>query len=87
MYRKVSLMSAFISDHKLDIFYLSETYLKSRTSPDDDDLEISGYKIIRKYHPSNTKLGGVCFYYKSTLPFKIINIEYLQESTTFEIGI
>ena len=58
MYKKVSLLSAFISVHKLDIICLSETYLNSETSPDDDNLEISGYNIIRKDHTSNTKRGG-----------------------------
>ena len=80
-------MSAIISAHKLDIIYLSETYVNSETSPDDDNLEIPGYNIIRKDHPSNTKRGGVCVYYKNTLPFKIINIKYLQECITFEIRI
>ena len=77
MYKKVSLLSAFISVHKLDIICLSETYLNSETSPDDDNLEIPGYNIIRKDQPSNTKRGGVCAYYKNTQPFKIINIKYL----------
>ena len=63
MYKKVSLLSAFISVHKLDIICLSETYLNSETSPDDDNLEIPGYNIIRKDHPSNTKRGRVCVYY------------------------
>ena len=86
---KVSLLSAIISAHKLDIIYLSETYVNSETSPDDDNLEIPGYNMITKDHPSNTKRGGVCVYYKnkSTLPFKLINIKYLQECFTFEIRI
>ena len=42
MYKKTSLLSAFISVHKLDIIYLSETYLNSKTSPGDDNLEIPG---------------------------------------------
>ena len=77
MYKKVSLLSAFISVHKLDIICVSETYLNSETSPDDDNLEILGYNIIRKD----------CIYYKNTLPFKIIKRKYLQECITFEIRI
>ena len=38
-------------------------------------MEIPGYNIIRKNHPSNTKRGGICVYYKNTLPFKLINIQ------------
>ena len=87
MYKKVSLLSAFISVYKLDIICLSETYLNSETSPDDDNLVIQDYNIIRKGHPSNTKCGGVCVYYKNTLSFKVINIKYLQKCITFEIKI
>ena len=60
MYKKVSLLSAFISVHKLNIICLSKTYPNSETLPDDNSLEIPGYNIIRKDHPSNTKRGGVC---------------------------
>ena len=48
MFKKVSLLSAFISFQKLTIICLPETYLKHETSPDDDNLEIHGYNIIRK---------------------------------------
>ena len=85
MYKKVSLLSAYTSIHKFDIICLSETYLNSETSPDDINLEIHGCNIIRNDHPSNTKRGAVCVYYKNTLPFKLINIKYLQECISFEI--
>ena len=65
MYKKVSLLSAFISVHKLHIICLSETYLNSETSPDDDNFEIPGYNIIRKDHPSNTKRGEFAFIIKT----------------------
>ena len=84
MNKKVSLLSAFLSVQKFDIICLSETYLNFKTSPDDDNLEIPGNNIIRKNRPCNTKRGGVCVYYKNTLPFKLINIKYLQECITFE---
>ena len=51
--------------HKFDIMYLSETYLDSNTPLDDDNLEISGYMLVRSDHPSNTKRGGVCLYYQN----------------------
>ena len=87
MYKKVSLLSAFISVHKLDIICISETYLNSKTLPDDQNLEKPGYNIIRKDYPSNTKRDGVCVYYENTLPFKSVNIKYLQKYITFEIRI
>ena len=85
MYKKISLLSAYIFVHKFDIICLSETHLNSETSPDDDNLKIPSYNIIRSDEPSNTKRGGVCLYYKITLPFKLINIKYLQDCISFEI--
>ena len=43
-------------------------YLDSSVAPDDDNLEISGYSLVRSDHPSNNKRGGVCVYYKMFLP-------------------
>ena len=48
MYKKVSLLSVYISVHKFDIIRLSETYLNAETSSDDDNLEIRGYNFIRE---------------------------------------
>ena len=75
---------AYISVHKYDIICFSETYLNSETLPYDNNLEIPGYKFIRNDHSSSTKCGGVCVYYKNTLPFKLIDIKSLQESISFE---
>ena len=52
----------------------SETYLNSETLPNDTRLELPGYNLLRSDHPSNNKRGGVCIYYKSTLPLRILNI-------------
>ena len=57
---KVSLLRSYISTHKFDVICISETYLDSNTSDDDDNLKIAGYNLIRTDHPSNTKQGGVC---------------------------
>ena len=83
MFTKVSLLSAYSSVHKFDIICLSETYLNSETPSDDENLEIAGYNLVREDHPSNSKRGGVCVYYKSSLPFKVINVKYLQKSISF----
>ena len=84
MFTKVSLLSAYISVHKFDIICLSETYLNSETSSDDENLEIAGYNLVIEDHPSNSKGGGVCGNYKSSLPFRVINVKYLQEPVSFE---
>ena len=48
---------------------------------------ISGSVSVRADHPSNTKLGGVPLYYKSFLPIKLIDVNYLNECISFELRI
>ena len=81
MFTKVSLLSVYSSVHKFDIICLS------KTPSDDKNLEIAGYNLVRENHPSNSKRGGVCVYYKSLLQFRVINVKYLQESISFELRI
>ena len=61
-YSKVSLSKAYVTVHKFDIVCLSETYIDSNTAPDEDNLEVLGYNLIRSDHPSNSKRGGRYLY-------------------------
>ena len=54
---------------------------------DDENLEIPGYNLVKENHPSNSKRGKVCIYYKSLLPFRVIHVKYLQEPISFELRI
>ena len=81
------LLKAYIAIHKFDIICLSETYLDSSTTSDDDNLAISGYNLIRSDHPSNNKRYGVCIYYKNFLHLRVLSIQYLQEYINFELNI
>ena len=74
------LLKVYIAIHKIDIICISETYLDSSTPSDDSNLGISGYTLVRSDHPSNSKRGGVCIYYKSFLPLRILNVQHLQEN-------
>ena len=85
-YIKISLLRAYISTHKFALICISETCLDSDTSDDDDKLKIADYNLSRADHPSNTKQGGVCIYYKHTLAFRLLNIHYLKECMNFEIS-
>ena len=87
MFTKVSLLSAYISVHKCDIICLSANYLNSEIAFDDESLEIPAYNLVREDHPSNITRGGVCVYYESSLPFKVVNVKYLQESISFKLKI
>ena len=71
---------------KFDVICISEIYLNSDTSTIDENLEIVGYTLIRADHPSNTKWGGVCIYYKHSLGFSLLDTCYLEECRNFEIS-
>ena len=66
---------------------LSETFLNSEILTDDENLQISGNSIAQVDHPSNTKRGCVCVYYKTSLPLKVLGIKYLQECINLELRI
>ena len=87
MFPKLSLLSVYISVHQFDIICLSQTYLNTKISSDDKNLERAGYNLVREDHPTNSKRGGVCVYYKSSLPFRVTSAKYLQESISFELRI
>ena len=50
-------------------------------------MEITGYNLVRSDHPANTKRGGVCLYYKTCLPLRVLDIQYLNECINFELKI
>ena len=63
------LLKAYVTVHKFDIICLSETYLDSSITVNDHNLETSGYNLIHSDHPSNSRCGGVCIYYKKYFSF------------------
>ena len=70
--------------YKHDFICLSETYLDS--SVPDSLLKIDGYNLVRADHPSDTKRGGVCIYYKESLPVRVINSSYFEEALLLEMA-
>ena len=75
-FSKLTQLKVYTSTYKHNFICLSETYLDS-TIPD-SLLEIDGYNLIRSDHPNDIKRGGVCIYYKESLPVRAINIPYLK---------
>ena len=61
---KVALIEAFIKPINIVITCLPETFLDSAILLNDERLYIKGNSMILADHPSNTKRGGVCIYYK-----------------------
>ena len=85
-FTKVALLKAYLSVQRFDIFCISETYLNSSITEDDDSLQIPEYDLIRSDHPSNNKRGGAAIYYKNFLPLKLMDVNYSSESILFQIG-
>ena len=65
------MLEAYNALHNYDIICISETFLNSSHLNNDPTLKLQGYELIRSDHPSNTKRGGVCLYYKEHLPLKL----------------
>ena len=86
-YAKMFLLKAYIAIHKFDIVCISEMYLDSNASPDNNNLKISRYNLILSDHPWNSKRGGICKYCKHFLPLGILDVQYLQECINFEMKI
>ena len=61
-------MEAFITSNNFDLVCLSETFLDSTIPNDDVNIQINGYSLLRADHPNNIKRGGVCIYFKESLP-------------------
>ena len=80
---KLSQLKAYISTYKHDFICLSETYLDSSTPSNIIDIE--GYKLVRSDHPDNIKRGGVCIYYKESLPVRVINLPFFKEALLLEM--
>ena len=66
------LLKAYIAIHNFNIVCISETYLDSNTSPDDNNLDISGYNLIQ-----SDRYEELFIY--------IINTFYIREFSVFNI--
>ena len=64
---KISLLQVYILQHNYDIICLSKTFLNSSFESNDDRISIDEYNLIKSDHPSDSKRGGVCTYYKEHL--------------------
>ena len=65
---KVLLLLGYITECNFDIICLPETFLNSSLDSEDDRLKPEVYNLIRSDHPSGSKRGGVCVYYKEHIP-------------------
>ena len=79
----LSQLKADTSTYKHDFIGLSETYLDS--SIPSNTIDIEGYKLVHWDHPDNIKKGGVCIYYKESLPVWVINLPFFKEALLLEM--
>ena len=84
---KVSALKAFNATEKFNFIFLSESYVVPTISSDDNFLSLDGYNLIRADHPKNIKQGGVCIYYRETLPVKTVQINCLHECLVCEVNL
>ena len=49
-------------------------------------IDIEGYKLIHDDYPEYIKRGGICMYYKESLPVQIINQDFLKEALLLKIS-
>ena len=85
---KVRLIEAFVSTHSFDILCLSETFLDSTIDFNDENINSNGYSIIRADHPSNNKCGGVCIFFKQSLPLiRRDDLSTMKEAIVTEISV
>ena len=83
-FSKLTQLKAYISTYKYDFICLSETYLDSTTP--NNLIDIEGYNLVRADHPDDTKRGGVCIYYKESLPVRVINLPFFNEALLVEMS-
>ena len=85
---KISKIEAHDAIHKFDVIAISESMLDSTIR--NDAIRIKGFspEVFRNDHPSNSKTGGVCLYFRDGLPIKRRDdLEVLQEMIVSEATI
>ena len=75
----VALLPAYYSVYRYDITCISESFLDSTISDDDDNLHMDGYNLTRADHPENIKRRGVCLYFKKSLVLRKIELSHIAE--------
>ena len=86
-FEKVGLLEAFNTINKFDKICVSESYLDSTFSSDNEDINIKGFKLVRADHPNNIKRGGVCAYVIESLPVWVVPNHHLSECLILEINL
>ena len=84
---KLSQPEAYNSVYKHDFICISETFFDSSIQEGDKNIQLDGYNLLRAGHPSNSKRGGVCIFYKETLGVRIVKSLSFNECIICEVSI
>ena len=84
-FEKVGLLEVHNTINVFDIICASESYLDSTFSSDNEDINMKGYKLVRADHTNNTKKGGVCAYFRESLPVLVVPNHHLSECLILKI--
>ena len=83
---RIDELRLFLSTAKIDILALNETKIDAEIST--NEIAITGFDIVRRDRPTNGRFGGgICFYVRSNINFRIRNDlgHELLEMLTLEI--
>ena len=80
-------MEAYNAVNKFDIICLSESFLDSSILPENNNLKINGYKMMRADHTNNVKIEGDCAYVRKSLPVRNFGNSYICKCLTLEVTI
>ena len=62
-------------------------FFASSVQEEDRNIQLDDYNLLRVDHPSNSKEGGVCIFYKGTLRVCIVKSISFSECITCEVSI
>ena len=82
---KISLSETYNAIYKHDVLCISESSFYSSVLEGERNLQLIGYNMIRADHPSNSKQGGICIFFKEKLAVRVVNLSNLSECIIYEV--
>ena len=73
--------------YNYDFICISETSPDSSVAQSSEEVQINGYSLIKPNHPSDSKRGSVCLYYKESLAVEVIHLTGPSECILYEVSI
>ena len=84
---KISQLEAYTSVYKHDFICISKTLFDASVQERDKNIQLNGCNLLRANHPSNSKRGGKCIFYKETLVVCMVKSSSLSECVICQVSI